>query len=99
MEMSRPTTTTHAGVRPLPFLPEVPPVNQMTVSSWSLRASAYTLSCQQKLPLSLVAQFVAFSLSPAMLRHTAVPSLLPGHRLLHAGVLKSLRLLYNVTEQ
>jgi hypothetical protein len=72
-EMSRPTTTTRAGVRPLPFLTEVPPVNQMTVSSWSLRASAYTLSCRRKLPLSLVAQFVAFSLSPLRQRRLLMP--------------------------
>jgi hypothetical protein len=36
----------------------------MPVSSWSPKASAYTLSCQPKLPLSLVVQFVAFFLSP-----------------------------------
>jgi hypothetical protein len=35
----------------------------MVVSSWSLKASVYTLSCQPKLLLSLVARFVAFSLS------------------------------------
>jgi 3-oxoacyl-(acyl-carrier-protein) synthase len=41
-EMSRPTTTTRAGVCPLISLVELPSLNLMIVSLWSLKASAYT---------------------------------------------------------
>jgi hypothetical protein len=82
MEMSRPTTTTRARVRPLIFHTELPPVSLMTVSSWSLKASAYTLSCQPKLPLSLVARFVAFSLSPLRQREFTHASSIICYRLI-----------------
>jgi 3-oxoacyl-(acyl-carrier-protein) synthase len=41
MEMSRPTTT-RAGVGPLISPAELPSLNLMVVSSWSLKASVYT---------------------------------------------------------
>jgi len=41
-EMSRPTTTTRAGVRPLVSHAEFTSLNLVIVSSWSLKASAYT---------------------------------------------------------
>jgi len=41
-EMSQLTTTTRARVRPLISHIKLLSVNQMIVSSWSLRASAYT---------------------------------------------------------
>jgi hypothetical protein len=42
MEMSRPTTTTRVGVRPLMSPAELPALNLIIFSSWSLKASAYT---------------------------------------------------------
>jgi hypothetical protein len=41
-EMSWPTMTTRAGVCPLISPAELPSLNLMIVSSWSLKASAYT---------------------------------------------------------
>ena len=41
-EMSRPTTTTRAGVRPLMSPAELPALNLIIFSSWSLKASGYT---------------------------------------------------------
>ena len=64
-EMSRPTTTTRAGVRFL-LLTNLPDANPMIRSSWSLKVLAYTLLCRPRRPLSLVARFVAFS--PSLLR-------------------------------
>jgi hypothetical protein len=61
-EMSRPTTTTRAGVRSLISYRIV--ANSFIFSSWNPKVSAYILSCLRRLPLSLVAQFVAYSLSP-----------------------------------
>ena len=66
-EMSRPTTTTRAGVRCYPstcFLN----ANPMIYSSWNLKVLVYTLLCRQRQLLSLVARFAAFSLSPQRLR-------------------------------
>jgi hypothetical protein len=63
-EMSRPTTTTRAGVRALIVLTELSFAHPVTLSSWNLKVSAYTLSCRPRLPLSLVAQFAVYSPSP-----------------------------------
>ena len=41
-KMSRPTTTTRAGVRPLMSPAELPALNLIIFSSWSLKASGYT---------------------------------------------------------
>ena len=75
-EMSRPKTTTRAGVRPLISSAELPSLNLMILSSWSLKASAYTFERQPRLPLSLVAQFVAFALSLPRQRKSTHASLI-----------------------
>jgi Beta-ketoacyl synthase, N-terminal domain len=63
-EMSRPTTTTRAGVRTLMFLIQLLSAYLITFSSWNLKVSVYTLSCQPRLPLSLAAQFAVYFPSP-----------------------------------
>ena len=62
-EMSRPTTTTRAGVR-FHLLTDLLDANPMIRSSWSLKVLACTLLCRPRRPLSLVARFAAFSPSP-----------------------------------
>ncbi len=66
-EMSRPTTTTRAGVR-YHHLTSLPAANPVIHSSWSLKVLVYTLLCRLRRPLSLVARFAAFSPSPLRLR-------------------------------
>ena len=63
-EMSRPTTTTRAGVRFRIILTESLFAHLMTSSSWNLKVLVFTLSCRLRLLLSLVAQFVVYSPSP-----------------------------------
>jgi len=74
-EMSRPTTTTRAGVRHL-YSHCLLLINSMIASSWSPKVSVCTSSCRPRPPLSLVAQFVASSLSPPRQREFTSVSLI-----------------------
>ena len=62
-EMSRPTTTTRAGVRCHPLI-GLHVANPKICSSWSLKVLVCTSLCQPRRLLSLVARSAAFSLSP-----------------------------------
>ena len=62
-EMSRPTTTTRAGVGCHP-LTDHSAANAIIYSSWSLKVLVYTSLCRPRLHLSLVARFAAFWPSP-----------------------------------
>jgi hypothetical protein len=69
-EMSRPTTTTRAGVSCHP-LTSLPAANAMICSSWSLKVLVCTLLCRPRQHLSLVARFAAFW--PSHLRQRESP--------------------------
>jgi hypothetical protein len=68
-EMSRPTTTTRAGVGYHP-LTSLPATNVIVRSSWNLRVLVCTSLCRPRLRLSLVARSVAFWPSHLRLRET-----------------------------